>query len=127
VKLGILVIGVVLVYLTGAVLIIFVPQNNYDSMTYHLSRVGYWMQHQSLTPWPTPNPRQTTSPLNAELGILWTTLLTRSDRLAGFVQWFSAIGTALAIYGISQLMGVKRYQGVFASFLWMTFPPIVLQ
>lgn len=123
----ILAIGVVMVYLLGAGLIILVPQNNYDSMTYHLSRVGYWMQHQNMSPWLTPNPRQTTSPINAELGLLWTTLLIGTDRLTGFVQWFSAIGISVAIYGIARLMGAKQSQGVFASLLWMSFPPIVMQ
>ena len=99
--------GVIVVYIFGAYLIIAFPQHNYDSMTYHLSRVGYWMQHQTLAPWPTPNPRQTTSPINAELGLMWTMLLWGTDQLTGFVQWFSAIGIAFAIFGLARFIGQR--------------------
>ena len=74
-----------MVYAFLAVLILTVPQNNYDSMTYHLSRVGYWLQHQSLAAWLTPNPRQTTFPINAELGVLWTVLFSGSDCWSGLI------------------------------------------
>ena len=43
------------VYLRHAQWILAVVPNNYDSLTYHLSRVGYWLQYHSLYPWPTPN------------------------------------------------------------------------
>jgi len=120
-------LGVIIAFLGGAALILATPQNNYDSMTYHLSRIGYWMQHKNLAPWLTPNPRQTTSPINAELGLLWTTLLSGTDRLTGFVQWFSALGTAVTIFGLARLMGAKRSQGAFAGMIWLTFPQIILQ
>ena len=123
----ILAAGVGLAYLLGAYLILAFPQHNYDSMTYHLSRVGYWLQHQTLAPWPTPNPRQTTFPINAELGLLWTILLWGSDQLTGFVQWFSALATMLSIYGLARLLGATRPQGFFAALVWATFPQVLLQ
>ena len=86
-----------IIYAVQAVLIVHVPQNNFDSMTYHLSRVAYWLQHQTLAPWATPNPRQTTFPMNAELGVLWTVMFSGSDRWSGFIQWVSVLIIALLI------------------------------
>ena len=57
-----LAIGVSLLYLFGAGRIVVVPPNNSDSMTYHLARVGYWMQYGSFYPWTTTNIRQTVFP-----------------------------------------------------------------
>ena len=119
--------GVGLTYFLGAVLILAFPQHNYDSMTYHLSRVGYWLQHGSLAPWPTPNARQTTFPINAELGLMWTILMWGSDQLTGFVQWFSALATMISIFGIARLLGANRQQGLFAALVWATFPEALLQ
>lgn len=123
----ILAAGIVLVYLAGAALILFTPQNNFDSMTYHLSRIGYWLQHDSLFPWVTPNPRQTSFPLNAELGILWTVVFWGSDQLSGFVQWLSVPVTGLAIFGLARLIGADRKQSLFAALIWGCFPEIFLQ
>ncbi len=126
-SLWVLALGVSAAYLIGALLIIFVPQNNYDGMTYHLSRVGYWMQHQTLAPWPTPNPRQTTFPINAELGLLWTIIFWGSDQITGFVQWLSSIGIMVSIFGLARLIGATRPQSLFAALIWAAFPQVVLQ
>ncbi len=125
--LGIWLIISVLIYILHAVLILLIPQNNYDSMTYHLSRVAYWIQHQSLAPWPTPNPRQTTFPINAELGVLWTVLFTGGDRWSGFVQWICVPVIAGAIYGVSRLLNASRPQGLFAGLLFANFTGVLLQ
>jgi hypothetical protein len=120
--------GVVGVVYTGiALLSLASPQNNYDSMTYHLSRVGYWLQQHSLAPWLTPNPRQTTFPINAELGILWSAVFLRSELLSGMVQWTAWLACLAAIYGISRLLRASRRQSLFAALIWATFPEIALQ
>jgi 4-amino-4-deoxy-L-arabinose transferase-like glycosyltransferase len=116
-----------LAYLGGAVLILATPQNNYDSMTYHLSRVGYWLQHETLYPWDTFNIRQTTFSPNAEIGILWTVLFWGTDQLSGFVQWFGALFAAAATYGLARLIGARRWQSVMVALLLLTFPEVVLQ
>ncbi len=125
--LWLLAIGITILFLATAVLILATPPNTYDSMTYHLSRVGYWMQHQSFEPWPTPNTRQTVSQMNAEIGLLWTILLSGSDRLAGFVQWFAAWASALSIIGMARLLGASPRQSIFAGLIPLTFPMIFLQ
>ena len=116
-----------LAYLVGAALILLTPQNNFDSMTYHLSRVGYWLQHDSLFPWVTPNPRQTSFPINAELGILWTVIFWGSDQLSGFVQWITVPVIGLVIVGLARMLGASRKQSLFSALVWASFPEIILQ
>jgi 4-amino-4-deoxy-L-arabinose transferase-like glycosyltransferase len=116
-----------LAYLVGAALIFLTPQNNFDSMTYHLSRVGYWLQHDSLFPWITPNPRQTSFPINAELSILWMVIFWGTDQLSGFVQWVTVPVIGLVIVGFARLLGASRKQSLFAALIWACFPEIILQ
>ncbi len=121
-------LGVSVVYLAGAALIVVLPPNNWDSMTYHLSRVGYWLQHSSLSYyWPTANFRQTTFPPNAELGILWTVLFWGSDQIVELVQWVSALFCIVAVFGLARVVGFSRPRSVFAALVWATFPQVVLQ
>lgn len=120
-------VGIAAIWLVNAYLIVRVPPNNYDGMTYHLSRVGYWLQHDTLAAWDTANQRQVTSPVNAELGILWSMLFSGSDQWAGFVQWVAGLACGLAIFGLARLLKASRAQALFAMLLWASFPQVLLQ
>lgn len=117
----------VYVYLIYALKIIVVPPYNWDSLTQHLSRIGYWLQYQSFYPWPTTKLSQTMFPMNAELGILWTILWWGNDQLAGFVQWITVPVIMIGIYGLVRLLGYSRSQGVFTAFLWATLTQVLFQ
>jgi hypothetical protein len=127
IPLGIVAAGVGYAYLREAQLILSTLPSNFDALTYHLSRVGYWMQYQSLYPWPTPDPRQTTFPMNAELGVMWTILWWGTDRLSGFVQWSTVPVIMLAVYGLTRLLGYSRWQGAFTALLWATLAQVLYQ
>jgi 4-amino-4-deoxy-L-arabinose transferase-like glycosyltransferase len=114
-------------YAIGAWLIVTVPPNNYDGLSYHLARVAYWLQFDSLLPWATNNPRQLMFPMNAEIGILWTFLLGEVDRFAGFVQWVSAIASALAVFGMARLAGFTRSRSAFPALVFLTLTQVMLQ
>lgn len=116
-----------LTYVLLAVVNVLVPPNNMDSLAYHLTRVAFWIQHHSLAPWPTPYLSQAAFPPNAEIGSLWSMLFLHRDLLAGFTQWFSAFGAALAIFGLARGFGSSRRQAGFAALLFLTLPMIVLQ
>lgn len=87
----------------------FLPPNTWDSMSYHLSRVGYYLQYGSLNHFFTNNLRQVDFPTNAEVVLLWTVVFPRCDALAGLVQFCAALGCAFSIYGVARALGLKRY------------------
>ncbi|NDJ75993.1 MAG: glycosyltransferase family 39 protein, partial [Chloroflexi bacterium] len=119
--------GVILVYLINAIVILIMPPNNWDSMTYHMPRVVHWLQRGSFFHWDTPDARQVIFPMNAELGILWTMLMSGTDTYVEFVQWSMVAVAGLGIYGLGRLLGFPRPGSVFAVLLWATLPEIVLQ
>jgi len=120
-------LAVLIIYIYNAVIIINFHANTNDSLAVHLARIGYWLQSGSFRPWPTENIYQITYPFNAQVQMLWTILLTGTDQLVEFVQWFSAIFGIIAIAGIASVIGYSKKQGLFAGLVWATLPMILLQ
>src|SRR4051812_35193150 len=77
------------------VLGLVVVPNNWDSMTYHLSRAAYWLQERSATQYPGASVRQTGSAPNAEMIQAWTMSLTGTDWIVELVQWTALLATGL--------------------------------
>ncbi len=125
--LQILLIFTILAGATTFFLALYVPPNNHDGMTYHLARVGYYLQQGSLKSYPTPNIRQTVFPANAEILMLWQMALLRKDTTVAFVQWLSWLGSVLAIYGIARQLRAPPEGALFAALAFASFPEIVLQ
>lgn len=73
-------------------LCIYVPPNNYDSMSYHLPRVLHWIQDRNVYPFPTNNIRQVIMPPLSEYIILNVQLLSNSDYFVNLVQFIFYIG-----------------------------------
>jgi len=108
-------------------LAIHVPPNNFDSMTYHLARIGYWLQNQSLNHFYTHDMRQTYSAPNAEILILWPMLFLKSDLLANVIQWLAYCGTGLLVYRTAQLLGFEKRAALFSALVYLSLPMVVLQ
>jgi hypothetical protein len=62
------------------------PPNNWDSLSYHLSRVVHWMQDGSVAFFPTSDSRENVPGPGAEYLILLLQSLTGSERFANTVQ-----------------------------------------
>ncbi len=120
-------LAIAAVALINLFLAIYVPPNNYDSMTYHLSRVGYWNQIGSLRQYQTDNFQQTQYPPNAEILILWTVVFLKSDFLANLVQWLSYIGVGFVVYGVSNTLGYGHRSSLFSALIYLSLPMVVLQ
>ena len=93
----ILIVWLIVIIATTFFIGVIVPPKNYDSMTYHLARVGFWKQNQSINHYFTRNIRQTEYPVNGEIGLLWIIVFTSSDYIVFIVQWISLIIIILSI------------------------------
>jgi hypothetical protein len=109
------------------VMAVGVAPNNWDSMTYHLARIGYWLENHSATPFVGGSIRQNGSPPNAEMIQGWTMALARSDRLANVVQWLALVGTALAIFSGARLLRFSPPAAALAAALFAVMPEPILE
>lgn len=100
---------------------------NWDSMTYHLARVAYWLQFDSALHWDNGTVRQLASPPNGEMLQGWTVLMSGSDRLAASVQWIAAVGLGALTFLGARDLGFARPPAVFAASLFVVLPQPILQ
>lgn len=125
--LALLMLSVVAFYVFALVQIILVPQNNMDSLSTHLSRIGFWLQHGSFFPWSTPRLDQIWYPVNAQIQTYWTLLFLGSDRLVGSVQWLAALISGVGVFGIARMLGYHQRPSAFAALIFLGFPLVTLQ
>lgn len=123
IMLGILLILSVIL-LAGAV---FTVPYNYDSMSYHLSRVGYWMDHQSVSHYVCNIDRQIYSPVLAEYNLLHIMLLSGNDTFVNFLQYTAMFAAAYFIYRSARRLGTNRTFSLFGAFVFMMMPLTISQ
>ena len=107
------------------ILAILIPPNNWDSMTYHMTRVEEWRQNLNVYPFPTSNIRQVNYPPLAEYIILNLQVLSQSDYFANLVQYFSLLGSLSLISLSVKLFGLDM-KGQFLSVLLLLCIPMVI-
>ena len=119
--------GVVLiVILTGLTASIAAP-NNWDSMTYHMSRVMHWIQNQGVGHYPTHILRQLHSNPWSEFAMTHFQILNGGDYLANFIQWFSMVGCILGVTLIAERFGSNLRGQIYAAAVVATLPMGILQ
>jgi hypothetical protein len=126
-KLKFLWICLILIILVLGLIALIAAPNNWDSMTYHLSKVMHWQQNQSIRFYPTHILRQLFTPPWAEMAILQLQILAGNDRLANFVQFFAMIGSLTGVSLIAKLLGGNCEVQLFSSLATLTIPMGVLQ
>ena len=104
----------------------FVP-NNWDSMTYHLARVAYWLQDGSVGAYPTNIVRQIKHPPGAEYLLLALQAIARSDRLANLVQLAAWLALVIAAGPLARTFGAPRRVAPWAGVLVGTLPLALLE
>ena len=100
--------------------------NNWDSLTYHLPRVFYWIQQHSVAFFPTDNIRQNVLAPFAEYAILHLWLLVGGDFYAPLVQFSAFVGCGLAASSLAERFGGRRADEIACLLAW-SIPMAVLQ
>jgi hypothetical protein len=124
---------VVLVFVVGIALVyelalgLGTPPNNWDSMTYHLSRAAAWYQHQGVVYFPSHTVRENAYQPNAEILVLFTFLFAHADTFASAWQWLAEISSLVAIFALSRRVGFDSAESLFAALLFACLSEVVLQ
>src|SRR3990172_12220698 len=109
------------------VIAIVSPPNNFDSLTYHMSRVMHWLQQGSVDHFPTSNLRQIELNPWAEYAILQFQVLSGGDYLANLVQWFSMAGCIIGVSLIAYLFAATARGQLLSGLIAATVPMGILQ
>jgi len=119
--------SIALIVITVGVIGWISPPNNWDSMTYHMSRVVHWIQNSRVANYPTHILRQLYQPPWAEFAVLHFQILSGTDRFANLIQWSAMIGTALGVSLLAQQFGAGSRGQFFAAVISITIPMGILQ
>jgi len=103
------------------------PPNTWDSMYYHMPRVLYWMQNRTVEFYPTHFSSQNQLAPGAEYIVMHLQLLSGSDRLANFVQWYAFIGCMVASAFLCLRFGLGRTAALFSALFIATIPMGILE
>ena len=122
-----LLVGLALIFASVGIVAWISPPHNFDSMTYHMSRVVHWIQNKSVADYPTNIPRQLHQNPWAEYAILQFQILSGGDRLANLIQWFSMIGVALGVSLVAKQLGCSLRGQICAAVIGATIPMAILQ
>jgi 4-amino-4-deoxy-L-arabinose transferase-like glycosyltransferase len=119
--------GIALIIITVGVTGWISPPNNWDAMTYHMSRVMHWIQNRSVAYYPTHILRQLHQNPWAEFSILHFQILSGSDLFANLIQWFSMVGATIGVSLIAKQLGASLRGQVLATVVSVTIPMGILQ
>jgi hypothetical protein len=102
--------------------------NNWDSLTYHLARVGSWVQHDGVYWIPNaPSDRLNEFQPLAEQELLFLFTATGSGALFALPQLVAELAILVAVYGASRRLGFDIRAAACAAFLLATFSLVALQ
>jgi hypothetical protein len=124
----------VLAALTGvafgyvAALALFTPPNDWDGLTYHLTRAALWLQQGGVGYVPSGNEsRLNGNPPVGEVGMLFSLGLEGGDRFAAIPQLVALAAAAAAVAGVARRVGLGRPESAFAGLAFLGLPIVLLQ
>jgi 4-amino-4-deoxy-L-arabinose transferase-like glycosyltransferase len=116
-----------LVVIFTGFLAVYCPANNFDAMTYHLSRVEHWVQNHTLMHYQTANIRQLYSGPLAEIMVMHSRILSGSDMFANMIQWLAFNGILIAASLLAARFDMSRSAQWLSALFCLTLPMAVLQ
>jgi hypothetical protein len=120
-----LIVGCAVVF--EGVLVFATPPNNWDSLSYHLSRAAGWYQRHGIEYFRSHTERENAFQPNGEMEILYTFVFAGRDTAAAATQFLAELAVLLGVYGCARRIGFGRPASLFGSLLTATLTEIALQ
>ena len=109
------------------VMAVTVAPNNWDSLSYHLSRAAYWLQFHKIGYFPGGTRFQLPPPPAAEILDAWTLSLSHGDHFAALVQWAALLGIGAVVFSGGRMLGFRVYEAAFAALLVVAMPLMLME
>lgn len=101
--------------------------NNYDSMTYHLPRVMYYLGQNDLAHFDTGNDRQIYFPFNFNLLQLFALIYSPPLQCVNFINLLTWGVAGLAVFRLARLHGLSANAALLAAWIALTSTQILAQ
>ena len=122
------VVPILLISVITLVIGLVSPPNNWDSMTYHMSRVEHWRTNGSVSHYPTNSVWQISHNPFSEFVILqFQTLGFGSDRFANLVQWLFFVASMATASSLVGVLGGTRLAQNMSALAVATTPMVIMQ
>ncbi|CAG5007683.1 hypothetical protein DYBT9275_04103 [Dyadobacter sp. CECT 9275] len=121
--------SLILSTLMGATLVVALvaPPNNLDSLSYHLSRLGYWIQNGNVEHYASHIERSISFSPFSEYVHLHTFLLSDSERYFQILQWVCLAGILVQVSLLVELFSKSRRALGLALCYAATIPIVILE
>ena len=119
-------ISIFIFFLTFSVGLLYAPVT-YDSLSYHLPRIEFWIQHQNIEYYSTQTDRNLYQPPLAEYMILQFRIIDNADYFDFFVQWIFGLGACFSTSLIASLISKDKRLQIITFFVAATIPMLILQ
>lgn len=106
---------------------IIYPPNNWDSLTYHMSRIMYWLTNENLNHFPTHILRHLYQPPFAEYLIMNVNVLQGNDYFSNSIQLLFLFFTLSSINEILKWFEINRSVRIITFLFCLSIPSVVLQ
>ncbi|MCW2963317.1 MAG: hypothetical protein JWO17_569 [Actinomycetia bacterium] len=110
------------------VLVLGAPPNNWDSLTYHLTRAADWAQHGGAH-WIANAPTDRINEFQplAEQQVLLFFVTSGRAALFALPQWLAGLAAVVGVFGVSARLGFAPRTAAFAALLFGSFPLVALE
>lgn len=106
---------------------ILYPPNNWDSLTYHMSRIMYWLSNENLDHFPTHILRHLYQPPFAEYLIMNVNVFQGNDYFSNSIQLFFLLFCLFPLNELLNLFNVNKTAKLITFLFCITTPSVMLQ